>query len=354
MILTRPDYLYFGAAVVLLVAAGLWSHARRRRRFADFLGGRRAVARLSSFDLYRFRAERFLLLGAAAFALSAAAAGPIWRVDPVEPPVPPPIRSITLAVDVSASMQATDAAPNRLASAVAIARRIVDAAADDRIGLLVFAGESYALTPPTHDHSVVEYLLDGVVPTLASAQDPGTRLSAGILAAIDAFDEAEGSPEAQHEIIVISDGGAGEPDAAVVVAIQAAAGAGILVHAVAVGTDAGAPMVMPRGLYQLGGPVMTSDGSRAVSRLRAPLLQRIAELGGGSYTHGADEGRIEALLASLRRPADPTAPPINPPVWRRHDLTFWLVAAALSALLLESLFDARLPRFVRAPRRRLA
>jgi Ca-activated chloride channel family protein len=349
-----PDFLYLGAAVVLVVAAGLWSHTRRRRHFAEFLGGRRAVERLSSSNLYRFRPERLLLLGGAAFALGVAAANPTWRVEPVEPPPPPPVRSIVIAIDVSGSMQATDVEPTRLAEAVAVARRILEAAADDRIGLLVFAGEAYALAPPTFDHRVIVYLLDGIVPTLASAQDPGTLLSAGLSAAVSAFGSEEAEVAPDRHIVVISDGEAGEPDAAVAAATEAARSGSITVHTLAVGTEVGAPMVMPRGQYQLGGQVVRPDGARAVSRLRTPLLRQVAELGGGSFTQAAEESQVEALLESLRRPVEPAVPPIRPPVWARYDLTFWAVAAALAALLLDSLLDARLPRLQRAPRRRLA
>ena len=61
----QPDFLMWGAALALLVGLGWWMHARRRRRLAEFLGGRRAATRLARANLYRLQVERVLLLGLA-------------------------------------------------------------------------------------------------------------------------------------------------------------------------------------------------------------------------------------------------------------------------------------------------
>ena len=95
-----PSLLAVGAALTALVLLGLWSHARRRRLLAEFLGGRRAMTRLSRPDLYRLGVRRALLLGAAGVALAVASAEPRWEDAP--PPLPPPVKRVILALDVSA------------------------------------------------------------------------------------------------------------------------------------------------------------------------------------------------------------------------------------------------------------
>ncbi|HSH76209.1 MAG TPA: VWA domain-containing protein, partial [Longimicrobiales bacterium] len=133
MIWTDPSLLGLGAALTALVLLGLWSHAARRRRLAEFMGGRRATARLARPDLHRLGLHRLLLLGAAGLALSLAAAEPRW----VSAPEPqPPVKRIVLAIDVSASMQAEDAAPTRLGRAVQVAHELLDSLEHQRVGLL--------------------------------------------------------------------------------------------------------------------------------------------------------------------------------------------------------------------------
>lgn len=357
-----PAYFYLGIGVLLVVVAGLWRHAVRRRRLARFLGGRRAAERLASTDLYRFRWERLALLGGAAIALGAAAADPLWRSEASVPPPPPAERHVMMALDVSASMQASDEEPTRLAAAVQVARRIIADAGDQKIGLLLFAGEAYLLSPPTNDFAVLEYLLSGVTPTIASAQDPGTLLSAAIIGAAGAFVDpaAAGSVTAIagqappiRSIVVVSDGDANETEAAIVAALESAAMRDAAVHAVGLGGTTGSPMVMPRGQYQLGGPVLAADGSRAVSRARPALLARVADLGSGVFIDSPDAG-LDPLMDRLRPSVESFAPTTVSGLQARFDPTAWLVAIALVALVLEGLLDVRIPRFARMPRGRFA
>lgn len=350
----EPTFLRIGAALALLVVVGCWSHARRRRALAEFLGGRAAAGRLSAAALYRLPVERALLLVVAALALAAAAAEPRWNLREVAPPPPPPARSVVLAVDVSASMQATDLAPTRLARAIEVSGELVGALASERVGLLLFAGTPYPLVPPTHDHAALRYFLDGTVPTIASAYDPGSLPSAALAAAATLV-ERGAEPEGARVVVLIGDGGGGETDATTAEAARAAREAGVTVHAVGVGTARGSGMVMPEAPYQLRAVIADSTGVPVVSTLRESRLRRVAEAGGGTYTDAADEAGLRDLGARLAAPAPVALPqPVGAPAWERFDPAVWLTAAALLALLLESLFDVRLPRRAPAPARRPA
>lgn len=348
---SSPSLLLIGAALTGLIFVGLWSHAGRRRKLARFLGGRRALDRVSRSDLSRFGLRRTLLLGVAGLALAGAAADPYWSGAP-EPVAP--VKRAVLAIDVSASMQATDVDPTRLATARDVARRMLDDLEGHEVGLLLYAGRPYPLAPPTRDLDAIRFLLDGVAPTMASSYDPGTLMSAAIDEALallargaDSVTTSEPAPPPPEEMIVfISDGDSEEPDEALDEAVARAAEARVAVHAVGIGTDEGGGMVMPRGTYQLGGPIVDASGAPGLSQLNESTLRRLSSGGGGRYTRASDSDGLAALEAELRAPTTPPDPdPASaPPAWAAYDLPFVLGTVALACVLLESLIGLALPR----------
>ena len=371
MMLLDPTLLQLGVALTVLVLVGLWSHAGRRRRLAEFLGGERAVGRLSRSNLYRLRIERTLLLGVSGLALALAAAEPRWS----EAPEPgEPVKRVILAIDVSASMQAADVSPTRVARAGAVAVQLLEALEDHRVGLLLFAGTGYPLAPPTHDHEALRFLLGGVTPTIASALDPGTLLSVGIEEGVALLerettpDTAEASgqifadlgraQEAMGErlIVLIADGDTGENEEGVAAAIELARDAGIGIHTVGVGTASGAGMIMPAGTYQLGGPVVDASGARGMTRLREPLLREVAATGGGQYASADSESDLQALRGELQEPSliAELNPGVDAPIWARYDVSFLLGGWALIFIVIESLLDMTLPRRWSSRTRKLA
>lgn len=341
MTFSSTAFLPVGLVLALLVVFALWRHARRRRQLALFLGGSRAVQRLSRSDLYRLRLERMLLLVLATLAVAGAAAEPRWQ----EAEQVARVRSVVIAIDVSASMQAPDVAPTRLARAVEVAGELVETLGSDRVGLLLFAGNAYPLASPTPQHAALRYFLSGVTPTMASAHDPGTLMSVGIRQAA-ALWTTEPEPGEERSIVLISDGEVGEDEGAIVAEALAAAGRGIRISAVGVGTAEGSGMVMPTAAYQLGGPVLDESGAPAISRVNEALLQSVVRAGGGRYVHVADDGALADFQDSLR-----LSEAVGP-WWARYDLAFVLILVALGGLLIESLLDVRLPGWRAAPIRR--
>jgi Ca-activated chloride channel family protein len=356
LIFADVSLLWLGGALTALILVGIWSHGRRRRRLADFLGGRRALARLSRSDLAGLRLGRALLLGVSGVCLAVAAAQPSW----VEPPVPepPPVDRLVLAIDVSASMQATDVQPTRLARAVEAARELLAEVEEQEVGLVVFAGTTYRLAPPTLDHEALDFMLGGVTPTMASAYDPGTLASVAILDAVALLASSQDSTArlGRQRVLLISDGDDGENERAALTAVDSARAAGVEVHAIGIGTERGAGMSLSAGTYQLGGPVTTASGGRAVSRLREATLRDLAGRGGGRYAHVDAVGDFAALRANISAPPVSTQLPTSDPrpVWTRYDLPFVLGIAALVLVLLESLLDASLPRLPSLRTRRVA
>ena len=353
-----PWFLQVGVGLTALVLLGLWSHAGRRRQLADFIGGRRAVHRLSRSELYRLRVERALLLGIGGLALAAAAAEPHWSGSPELPAV----KRVILGIDVSASMQAADVTPTRLARAVEVAGELLEALEDHRVGLMLFAGTGYSIAPPTHDHQALRFVLEGVTPTIASAYDPGSLLSAGIEEgvsllerqvplAVETSGPAVGTDtvaqerEGERLIVLLTDGEARENDEDVSRAVELALEAGIGIHTIGVGTEQGAGMIIPPSAYQLGGPVLDVTGAPSTSRLQEPPLRDLAAAGGGRYTNARSGAQLRALTGELE--ASGLSPEQNAddetPGWARYDLPFLLGLGALVLILIESLLDMTLP-----------
>ncbi len=353
MTFVDPSLLWLGGALTALILLGIGSHGRRRRKLAEFLGGRRALARVSRSDLSGFRVGRALLLGLSGLCLAVAAAEPTW-IEPAAPE-PPPVDRLVLALDVSASMQATDVQPTRLARAVEVARELLAEVEGQEVGLIVFAGTSYPLAPPTLDHEALAFMLDGVTPTMSSAYDPGTLVSLAIQDAVALLESSRDSTvrQGRSRIVVIGDGDDGESEAALMAVLDSVRGGGVEVHVIGVGTDRGAGMSLPAGTYQLGGPVTTASGARATSRMREALLRDMASRAGGRYAHADAEADLRALQAELRAPLAPIVGPEGDfrPAWTRYDLPFVLGLAALVLVFMESLLDATWPR-VPAPRAR--
>jgi len=356
--LARPEFLHLGLGVILLLLLGVWSHARRRRRLASFVGGPAAARRISGGRLERLPLASLFVLSLAGVALAFAGADPRFEGVTEESPVEP-VRSVVLALDVSASMQAADVPPTRLGRAVEIAGELIDVLEGDRVGLLLFAGTGYPIAPPTHDHDALRFLLSGITPTIASAHDPGTLVSVGISEAIALFDYLQNEEGAEVEgdrmIVILADGERGEPEGALSEAIREARDRGIRILTIGIGTESGAQVRMPAAPFQLGGIIMGPDGTPVISRLDQPFLTTVADLGAGSYTRAVDAPALASLLEDFARPAPP--PPVSevPGLpWTGPGLTRWLLLSALILLLAESLFDVRLPwRTVTAIRRAL-
>ena len=343
VIFLNPAVLLVGLAVAAVAVFGLARHAVRRRRLARYLGGERAARRLSGADLYRLRLERILLLAFAALAAAAAGSDPQWSTDPTPPPTP---RRIVLAIDVSASMQALDTSPTRLARGLEVARELIARFEGDEIGLLLFAGTPYPIAPPTSDHEALDYFLTALGPAMASAHDPGSLLAVGIregAALAGTPDEAR----TERFVVLIGDGETPEPEGVLLAAAAASLAGGTRVHAIGVGTAGGGEMVMPQATYQFGGPVVDETGAPVISRMNGPLLESVAAAGGGSYARADDAGALEALYSSFDLEA-------VAPLWARHDPAVFFVLLALAGLLIESLLDARLRKGDTPWRRRTA
>jgi len=181
---------------------------------------------------------------------------------------------LMIALDVSNSMMAEDIQPNRLERAKRAISQLIDKLNDDKIGLIVFAGQAYTQLPITTDYTSAKLFLESVNTDIVPTQ--GTAIGAAIQLAMNSFSpQFEGS----KAIIVITDGENHEDDA--VGAASAAAEKGITVHTIGMGLPQGGPI--PETINGQKGYRKDKDGNVIVTKLDETMLQEIAAAGKGIY-----------------------------------------------------------------------
>jgi Ca-activated chloride channel family protein len=335
MTFTDRDLLFLIALLPVLVAVSMLRYVRRRRRVAAALGDARLLPRLGAAGLQQFPWLRFILLTCAAAVLGIAAAGPRWGIS--EGRTETRARSIVLAVDISKSMLARDVQPNRLERERVMARRILRELASDRIGLVVFAGRAYILSPLTSDHSALQLYVDALDPEMVS--QGGSSVAAALSQAVDLARGPTGKAPGAA-VVLMSDGEALEEQDEVMQAAERAARIGVAVHTVGFGTESGAriPDYTP-GTRDVVGYKRDAYGNVVVSRLDERILRRVAEETGGQYFRADQPGAAAAIMGQLRSLQRSSTGAVERT--ERKDRTMWFVGLALLLLVIDHLMARR-------------
>jgi Ca-activated chloride channel family protein len=203
---------------------------------------------------------------------------------------------IMIALDISHSMLARDVAPNRLERAKFEIRRFINLLRGDRVGLIIFAGESFVQCPLTLDHAAALTMLQAV--NIDWVQIQGTALAEAIRQATKAL----GETNRKHKVmILISDGEDHEGN--VVEAARAAAREGVIIYTVGVGSASGVPIPMNQGRDNV---VYKTDraGNLVMTRLNPVMLEKIAIETNGKYFHAGtdlDLTRIYNEIAKMEQ-----------------------------------------------------
>ena len=180
---------------------------------------------------------------------------------------------VMVALDISNSMLAEDVTPNRLDRAKQILSKMIDNMVDDKVGLVVFAGEAFTQLPITCDYVSAKMFLNTITPNLISTQ--GTAIGAALQTAVTSFGATES--EAGRAIILITDGENHEDDA--IAAAKQAQELGIQVFVVGIGKPEGSP-IPKQGSNDY---FKDRSGQVVVSRLNEEMCQQIAAAGKGIY-----------------------------------------------------------------------
>ena len=179
---------------------------------------------------------------------------------------------LMIALDISNSMMAQDIQPNRLEKAKMILSRIIDGMKNDKVGLVVFAGDAFTQLPITVDYVSAKMFLSSITPKLITRQ--GTAIGSAIDMSIKSFGEQS---DRSRAIVLITDGENHEDDA--IGAAKLALDKGIVVHVVGIGKPEGAPIPVDGTMSFW----KDKDDNVVVSKLNEEMGKSIAAAGGGVY-----------------------------------------------------------------------
>jgi Ca-activated chloride channel family protein len=195
---------------------------------------------------------------------------------------------LVIAIDVSNSMMARDVSPNRLTRAKQILSRLIDIRSNDRIALIVFAGEAFVQMPLTSDTQSAKIFLNTIDTNLVPVQ--GTAIGQAINLGMNSFSS---DPNTSKAIVIITDGE--DHEGGTFEAAQEAAKQGIMVNVVGVGTPEGAPV--PVSEYS--NNFMTdNEGNIVVTRLNEQMCIEIAQAGSGFYVQADNTNTALRTLES--------------------------------------------------------
>ena len=262
--------LWWLIAVPVFVIGYVVSTKRKQRQLQEF-GDKELMAQLMPDASKSRPIWKFCLLIVAFVLLIIAAARPQYGQK--ENTVKRQGIEVMVALDISNSMLAEDVAPNRLDRAKQMLSKMIDNMVDDKVGLVVFAGEAFTQLPITCDYVSAKMFLNTITPNLIQTQ--GTAIGTALQTAISSFGSLES--EAGRAIVLITDGENHEDDA--IAAAKQAHELGMQVFVIGIGKPEGAPIPKP-GTNDY---FKDRSGQVVVSKLNEEMCQQIAEAGSGVY-----------------------------------------------------------------------
>jgi Ca-activated chloride channel homolog len=277
----QPNYLFFLLLIPVLVA---WYFYRQKKSNADIrissTAGFQGVKK--SLRLYLYHVMYGLRLLAVALLILALARpqSSLSRQDITVEGI-----DIVLAMDVSGSMLARDFHPDRIEAAKEVAMEFIDGRPNDRIGLVIFSGETFTQCPLTTDHAVLKNLFKDIKSGMI---DDGTALGDGLATAVNRL---RGSKAISKVIILLTDGNNNMGSLDPLSAAEIAKLYGIRIYTIGVGTIGMAPY-----------PVQTPFGIQLQSmkvEIDEPLLQNVAKLTDGKYYRATSNTKLHQIYKEI-------------------------------------------------------
>lgn len=199
---------------------------------------------------------------------------------------------LMIALDVSNSMRAEDLSPNRLERSKRAIEKLIEQLHNDRIGLIVFAGQAFVQLPITSDYAAAKLFASTISTDIVPVQ--GTAIGAAINEAITALSKDDSKSKA---LIIMTDGENHEDDA--LEAAKKAAERGITVHTIGMGSVKGAPIPLYRNGVKTGFRT-DNQGNTVISKLNPSMLQQLAQAGNGTYVRATNaQSGLEAVLGEI-------------------------------------------------------
>jgi Ca-activated chloride channel family protein len=227
---------------------------------------------------------------------------------------------IVISLDISTSMLAEDFKPNRLEAAKKTALEFIDARINDRIGLVVFAGQSFTQCPITFDHAVLKNLFQSIKSADKMSIEDGTAIGMGLATAVDRLKDSRAKSKV---IILLTDGVNNTGIVSPLTAADIAKAFNIRVYTIGVGTRGKAPY-----------PVMTPFGKQYMNvdvEIDESVLKQIAETTGGKYFRATGNKALENIYKEIDK-LEKTK--IDEAVFTRKTEEYYPFALAAAFLLL--------------------
>ena len=318
----QPEYLYLLLIVPLLVMLFIWNTIRRKRKLQSFGDPELLAQYMPNVSMARPQFKFYIQILALVL-LIVALARPQFGVK--EQTVKRQGMEVMVALDVSNSMLAQDVAPSRLGRSKQLLSKIIDGMTEDKVGLVVFAGDAYTQLPITCDYVSAKMFLSSISPSLVARQ--GTAIGSAINLAVRSFTPNETSDKA---IILITDGENHEDDA--VGAAKAASEKGIHVNIVGMGDPKGSPIPIDGNNNFL----KDNAGNVVITKMNEQMCQEIAAAGNGMYVR-ADN--TNSALKALQKEIDKmNKAELDSKVYSEYDEQFQIFAWIALFLLVVDFF----------------
>ena len=283
----HPNYLYLYFLLPVLLGLFIYAVYIKKRNLRKF-GDRKIIDVLMPDASIKKHYLKFGLLFTALALFILVVAGPQFgskletvRKQGIE---------VVICLDVSNSMLAADISPSRLDRSKQMLSRLIDDLHNDKIGLIVYAGDAFVQIPITSDYVSAKMFLSSINPAMVPVQ--GTAIGAAINLAAKSFTPNE---KTEKTIILITDGENHEDDA--IGAAKAAVEKNIQVNVLGIGTAQGAPIPIPgTNNYQ-----RDKEGNMIITKLNEQMCQDIAIAGNGMY---ARTDNTNSALRSLQKELD--------------------------------------------------
>ena len=279
----NPDFLYLLFLLPVLVGVYLYYNHRRRQNIRKY--GDPALLKELMPNVSKYRPDVKFWLTFAALALTIFMLARPQFGSKMETVKRSGVESV-IALDISNSMLAEDVTPSRLEKSKKLISRLVDTFNNDKVGMIVFAGEAFTQLPITSDYVSAKMFLESISPSLITTQ--GTDIGAAIRLAMKSFTPNDGVGRA---IVVITDGENHEGGA--IEAAKEAAEKNMQVFILGIGSPDGSPIPVERGRNDYR---KDKDGNVIVTRLNEQMCQEIANAGNGMYIRVDNSNSAEKIL----------------------------------------------------------
>lgn len=277
----NPDFFYLFLLLIPMIAWYIWKQKKADAsiQFSSDMGFAKIPKSLKYYLRHSVFALVILSMGMLIFALARPQSSNSWQNVTTEG------IDIVIALDISSSMLAMDFQPNRLEAAKSVATQFISGRPNDKIGLVVFSGESFTQCPLTTDHATVINLFKNIESGMI---EDGTAIGNGLATAVSRLKE---STAISKVVILLTDGENNRGEIAPVTAAELAKTFGIRVYTVGVGTIGTAP-------YPLQTPfgVQIRDVEVKIDEV---TLGKIAQTTDGKYFRATNNNKLAEIYQEI-------------------------------------------------------